>query len=422
MLQNEKNKLPKNEERARLQEARGEYQYEAISTLRFRRWSTVYLGTALAAILAVGILLLSGSVGKYALDTGSFWGRGAQNLGALLVDHVFVDLSGRTGEDEDKKGPIDGVVDVLDHIFHPDRNDKEDDKEDTAPPKEESPSVVPLTKETLYAFDYGAVPSGQTPVIPMNLALASYGASYIHNSTGYKPDTAALLAGELKQTADFEYLVASGSPMVLIVHTHATEGFCEDGATYCDTTGEYARSKDATKNMIAVGKTLASELERLGISTLHCTVMHDELQYKDSYRRSEESIKQYLEKYPTIRLVIDLHRDAVVQSDGDVVRPVTLHEGKAAAQLMCVVGSSYGGENCPNWEGNLALALKLRESLNVKCADLCRPPYLKSSTYNQELAPYSLLIEAGAGGNSLEEVQRSMVVLAQSLRELLPKM
>jgi len=421
MLQNEKNKLPKNEERARLKNGEGQYRYETISTLRFRRWSTVYLGTALAAILAVAILLLSGSVGKYALDTGSFWGRGAQNLGALLVDHVFVDLSGKKAENDGSKKPIDSVVDVFDTIFHPDRDDEEK-KEDTVPPSEEIPSAVPLTKDTLYAFDYDAVPAGQTPVIPMNLALSSYGASYIHNSTGYTPDTAALLAGELKQTADFEYLAATGSPMVLIVHTHATEAFCEDGATYCDTTGEYARSKDASKNMIAVGKVLASELERLGIATLHCTVMHDELQYKDSYRRSEESIRQYLEKYPTIRLVIDLHRDAVVQSDGDVVRPVTLHEGKAAAQLMCVVGSSYGGEDCPNWEGNLALAMKLRESLNLKCADLCRPAYLKTSTYNQELAPYSLLIEAGAGGNSLEEVQRSMILLAQSLRELLPQL
>ena len=70
----------------------------------------------------------------------------------------------------------------------------------------------------------------------------------------------------------------------------------------------------------------------------------------------------------------------------------------------------------------MALALKLRESLNAACPDLCRPPYLKSSTYNQELAPYSLLIEAGAGGNSWEEVERSMVILAQSLRELLPQL
>ncbi len=417
-----KNKLPPGTDTPHLTEG---YYEEGIGTFRgrrFRRWYSIYLGTALCAVLATSLLLLSGSVSEHGMGTGSFWGRGASRLGEILLSHDFFDLSGSRGEEGKDEGPLQGITDAIENIFWPDRNDKDEPENNGENETDNDPVIVPLTKETLYAFDYDTVPEGQTPVIPMNLALGSYGASYIHNSTGYKPDTAALLAGSLKQTVDFEYLAASKSPMVLIVHTHATESFCEDGATYCDTTGEYARSKDAEKNMIAVGKTLASELEKLGITTLHCTVMHDELQYKDSYRRSEESIRQYLEKYPTIRLVIDLHRDAVVQSDGDVVRPVTLHDGQAAAQLMCVVGSSYGGEACPNWERNLALALKLREALNVKCEDLCRPPYLKSSTYNQELAPYSLLVEAGAGGNSLAEVQRSMVILAQALRELLPQM
>ena len=426
MNPSKKNKLSSGGDAARLTGVTGAFPYGALRGRRFRRWSTVYLATALATIVAVGVLLLSGSVSKHAIATGSFWGRSAENLVSTFLRHEFFDLSGKKADhtvSENEKP--NGIGDVLDQLFHPDKN--QNHEENPLHPnngdKPQAPNEpTPLTKETLYTFDYNAVPEGQTPVIPMNLALGSYGASYIHNSTGYQPDTAALLAGSLKQTVDFEYLAASGSPMVLIVHTHATESFCEDGATYCDTTVEYARSKDASKNMIAVGKTLATELEKRGIRTLHCTVMHDELQYKDSYRRSEESIRQYLEKYPTIRLVIDLHRDAVVQSDGDVVRPVTLHDGQAAAQLMCVVGSSYGGEQCPNWERNLALALKLRESLNRKCSDLCRPPYLKSSTYNQELAPYSLLIEAGAGGNSLEEVLRSMPILADSLRELLPKM
>lgn len=422
-----KNKLSSGKDTPRLQASEQEYGYEAIPASRFRRWSTVYLATALAALGMVGLLLISGSVSEYALGTGSFWGRGAERFASIFVGHEFFDLSGKREQEIEKNedggdgGALEDIRDVLGGFLLPDHTQSEEDEESQKPEVTDPPATL-LTKDTLYAFDYDAVPSGKTPVIPMNLALSSYGAGYIHNSTGLKPDTAALLAGRLKQTADFEYLAASGSPMVLIVHTHATEGFCEDGATYCDTTGEYARSKDASKNMIAVGKTLAWELEKLGIATVHCTVMHDELQYKDSYSRSEESIRQYLEKYPTIRLVIDLHRDAVVQSDGDVVRPVTLHNGEAAAQLMCVIGSNWGGEACPNWEGNLALALKLRESLNVKCPDLCRPPYLKSSTYNQELAPYSLLVEAGAGGNSLEEVQRSMRILAEALRELLPQL
>ena len=422
MDRTKKNKLPPRVEVPHLSEGAYEVGTVRLRQRRLRRWYSLYLGTALCAILATSVLLLSGSVSEYGLGTGSFWGRGATRLGEILLSHGFFDFSG-TREEENNDGPLQGITDAIGNIFWPDRNDqKEENPKPDSGESDDAPSDSPLTKEELYAFDYDSVPNGQTPVIPMNLALGSYGASYIHNSTGYDPNTAALLAGALKQTVDFEYLSASKSPMVLIVHTHATESFCEDGATYCDTTVEYARSKDTSKNMIAVGKALAEELEKQGITTLHCTVMHDEVQYKDSYRRSEESIRQYLEKYPTIRLVIDLHRDAVVQSDGDVVRPVTLHEGQAAAQLMCVVGSSYGGEECPNWEQNLSLALKLRERLNLICEDLCRPPYLKSSTYNQELAPYSLLIEAGAGGNSLEEVQRSMALLAQALRDLLPQM
>ena len=424
MDRTKKNKLPR---KADLPQLSGDVYRDGFCTIRgqkFRRWYTIYLGTAICAVLATAVLLLSGSVGEYGIVSGSFWGRGASYLGQTLLSQDFFDFSDNRGDEGKSEGPWQGITDAIGDIFRPNRGDQEDPKpeDDSNGKNENHPVLVPLTKETLYTFDYNAVPVGKTPVIPMNLALRSYGAGYIHNSTGYQPDTAALLAGGLKQTVDFEYLAATKSPMVLIVHTHATEAFCEEGATYCDTTGEYARSKDAEKNMIAVGKTLKNELERLGISTLHCTVMHDELQYKDSYRRSEESIRQYLEKYPTIRLVIDLHRDAIVQSDGDIVRPVALHDGEAVAQLMCVVGSAYGGQSCPNWEGNLALALKLRESLNTKCEDLCRPPYLKSSTYNQELAPYSLLIEAGAGGNCLSEVQRSMVLLAESLRELLPQM
>ena len=167
---------------------------------------------------------------------------------------------------------------------------------------------------------------------------------------------------------------------------------------------------------------LADELNKRGISTLHSTVLHDEKQYKDSYARSEETIRHYLEKYPTIRLVIDLHRDAIVRSGGELVRPVALADGEAAAQIMCVVGSDFGGQECKNWERNLSLALKLREPLNTKNTGRCRPPYLRSSTYNQELAPYSLLLEMGASGNSLEEAKRSAVLVSEALAKIIKQL
>ena len=84
-----------------------------------------------------------------------------------------------------------------------------------------------------------------------------------------------------------------------------------------------------------------------------------------------------------------------------------------------MVGSTWGGEENPNWEGNLALALQLRKQLNEVYGNLCRPPYLKSSTYNQELAPYSLLLEVGACGNSLQEAKRSALAVAGELAKLI---
>jgi len=170
---------------------------------------------------------------------------------------------------------------------------------------------------------------------------------------------------------------------------------------------------------VAIGKTVAEILNSKGIPTAHCTVMHDALQYKDSYARAEETIRKYLEEYPSIKLVIDIHRDSIVRSNGELIRPVAEYKGEAAAQLMCVVGSDWGGQECANWENNLSLALKLREKLNQECDNICRPTNLKPSTYNQEISKFSLLIEVGSSGNSLSEAQRSAALLGEKLCELM---
>jgi stage II sporulation protein P len=147
--------------------------------------------------------------------------------------------------------------------------------------------------------------------------------------------------------------------------------------------------------------------------------MHDSTQYKDSYANAAETIKKYLEKYPSIELVIDVHRDAVIKSSGEVVKAVTEVDGKAAAQVMCVVGTDFGGEECPRWEDNLSLALKLRSALNDSYENICRPVTLKSSTYNQEFSKYSILLEIGTSGNSLEEAKISAELVAQAISDLL---
>lgn len=291
------------------------------------------------------------------------------------------------------------------------------------PPQKEENKKPPMNLETLYAFDYSAVPQGELPILPMDLSLSSYGAGYIQNLTGLSPDTEALLYGSLQQNPTLRPLVNSDEPIVLILHTHGSESYSTEGAISYKEGEEELRSDNIEENVVAVGRVLAEALEKKGISTLHCTVLHDRVQFKDSYARAEQTIKAYLAEYPSIRLVIDLHRDAIIKSTGEMVRPVTLNaSGEATAQVICVVGSSWNGEANERWEGNLALALKLRAELNASTQNLCRPPYLRGATYNQEFAPYSLLLEIGSGGNSLAEAQRAAVLVADALSKLIPKM
>ncbi len=373
--------------------------------VQFRKqWYRAYLATAgLAVMLSISVLFL----GFFAKGGGVF-----SSLARGIIQLNFMDLSGN----EKISGEANDVVQNQD-VLLPDIS-----QPTPTPPKEEE-SKPPLTLETLYSFNYNAVPNGENPILPMDLSLSSYGAGYIQNLTGLSPDTEALLYGPLQQNQTLQPLARKDEPLVLILHTHGSESYSLDGAISYKQGTEELRSENIEENVVAVGKTLADALEKKGIATLHCTVLHDRVQFKDSYARAEQTIRAYLAEYPSIKLVIDLHRDAIIKSTGEMIRPVTLNDnGEATAQVMCVVGSSWNGESNPRWEGNLALALKLRAELNAETKNLCRPPYLRGATYNQELSPYSLLIEIGSGGNSLDEAKRAALLVADALAKLVPKM
>lgn len=388
-MNRERKELPPRQEVPRLVAMNKEWiEFHFQRKRRGRRWRRIYLATcAVTAMLAIFALVCLRS------DVFPAWGAGEQHTVTQRAEGFLI---------PDPKEHYQSVWKPIE------------------PSVPETPSLTP---EQLYQFDYSAVPVGAIPILPMDLSLTDYGMSYIHNLTGLNPDTEMLLKQSLKQNQRPEYLAASQGPLVLIIHTHGTEAYSPDGAiSYVDDGSEIARSSDPKQNVVAVGKMIADNLNRAGIATLHCTVLHDEIQYKDSYARAEETIRRYLEQYPTIRLVIDVHRDSILKSTGEMVRPVSLVDGKAAAQVMCVVGSSWGGDDNPRWEGNLALALQLRQGLNQTYGNLCRPPYLKASTYNQEIAPYSLLLEVGASGNSLAEAERSAVAIAQILSTIVPEL
>ncbi len=284
---------------------------------------------------------------------------------------------------------------------------------DTDTPSE---NKKPITFDEFYSFDYSLVPENANAILPMDLSMASSGVTYINNYTGLVFDAAALLAKKFDNN-NYEMLstVDTDAPKVLIIHTHATEAYSEDGAIFYEKEDEIGRSSDNGENVVSLGKLMSDILNEKGISTLHCSINHDSVQYKDSFLRSRKTILEYLKKYPSIEFVIDLHRDSIMKPNGDLIRPVTLVDSEAVAQVRCIVGSEWGGYECPAWQDNLSLALKLREKLNANYMNLCRPTELREYTYNQELSKYSMMIEIGSSGNSLVEAKRAVELVADAI-------
>lgn len=255
------------------------------------------------------------------------------------------------------------------------------------------------------------------PIVDSDLSYLLRGENYILNETDYIPDFEALAQRKLDLIGGES---VGADPLVLVLHTHTRESYFDENSSLTEgTISDKTYSTDREKNMLAVGKVLCEVLSQNGISALHCTVDHMQGgMLQGSYARAEDSIAAYKKQYPSIRLVIDLHRDAVLTSDGEYVKSSSPGD-EATAQIMPVVGSNRNGTQYSQWEDNLALALRLRAILNQTVLGICRPVYLRSSSYNQELVPYALLIEVGTGGNSLEEAKRTARILGDALSVLI---
>ena len=188
-------------------------------------------------------------------------------------------------------------------------------------------------------------------------------------------------------------------PTVLIYHTHAMESYTpQTGEDYTEEVP--FRTADLDYNMVSIGTRLAELLENAGISVLHDTTLHDAASYNGSYASSRETVEKYLAQYPSIRLVLDIHRDAAEDGSGHQVATTAETAQGDTARLMLVLGSEAGGLYNPNWQENYALAVKLQAVLEQESPGLCRELHLTDQRYNQDLSPGALLIEVGAAGNS----------------------
>ena len=243
------------------------------------------------------------------------------------------------------------------------------------------------------------------------------GAGSIHNLTQYSD--ADLRSAVTTPSLPFDVEVNSDEPQVLILHTHATETY----QTWPDLVYDpdfTARSQNNALNMCAVGERMAQVLNAAGINTLHDTTLHDSPSYTESYDRSYATTQAYLEKYPSIKVVLDVHRDAIEDADGTRVKPLCTVNGEDTAQVMIIAGCDNGSSiRLPNWRLNLRFAAAWEDAMESRTPGLTRPVMCAYRYYNQDLTTGSLLIEIGGHANTVAEAVRGGQYAAEALAVLL---
>lgn len=235
-------------------------------------------------------------------------------------------------------------------------------------------------------------------------------------------DSAEELAKAAETLPQLEVELNSAEPQVLIVHTHTTESYEPYQRSYYDSSFPF-RSRDASHNMTRVGEALAQRLAEHGISVLHDGTIHDYPAYTGAYDRSEETIRAALEEYPSIKVIIDLHRDAISNPDGSRTAPVAEINGRNAAQFMIIVGCDDGRfGNMPDYIENFRLACLIQSSAETLYPGLARPVLFDYRNYNQHISTGSLLIEVGSHANSLDEAVYSGELLGDSIAKALEQL
>lgn len=163
-----------------------------------------------------------------------------------------------------------------------------------------------------------------------------------------------------------------------------------------------------------VAKVLSETLEKeYGIATAFSDTIHDYPRWGASYGNSEKTAKKMLQKYPSIEVLIDVHRDAGIGK-----RKTTVIQGKRAARILVIVGTDKRWEH-PNWRENLAFANRLAAAMEKLYPGLADGVRAQSGRYNQHLHSHAILVEIGSVENSLEEAQTSARLFARVLAEVL---
>ena len=207
----------------------------------------------------------------------------------------------------------------------------------------------------------------------------------------------------------------AAKPQILLYHTHSQEAFAD------------SREGEVEDTIIGVGNYLTELLTKnYGYQVIHVTEAFDmesgELDRSAAYDYAGTYLETILEENPSIEVVIDLHRDGVPENR----HLVTEINGKSTAQIMFYNGLSYtiargSLDYLPNpyIQDNLAFSFQMEYQAAQYYPDFYRGIYLAGYRYNLHLRPRSVLVEAGAQTNTVQEVKNAMEPFADILNRVL---
>lgn len=219
--------------------------------------------------------------------------------------------------------------------------------------------------------------------------------------------------------SDIPVELYSSEPQVLILHTHTTESYEPYTKDWYDERYT-SRSSDPDNGVVAVGDAIAEKLAAAGISVIHDCTIHDAV-YTGAYSRSLSTALSEISEYSSIKVILDIHRDAIEYSDGSRISAVTEIDGKKAAQVMIICAADDGTYGVPDFYNNLHFACEFQQSIEGMFPTLTRPILFQYCQYNQQVSPGALLIEVGSHGNSIDEAVYSGELIGKSLAALLTR-
>ncbi len=380
--------------------------------MRKRRKNHGFLLLAVVFLLsAAGIRLLSASGAEKYIK---------EKLADLSSNEDFVRYA-MSGETQLVRS--DGGKKLL-HAFAsqlPYMEEKTEDEAETEQEPDRNAEMQEEGKESLTVWEY--TPGGEKkentyPIENITINPKSDKGYVHHGNIWVKNDSTKGIDLKWLLSAKLPFKLTGNGPHVLIVHTHGSESYLPQGRdTY--TLTDVERTSDKKYNVIRVGDELEAALKAEGISVVHDRNIYDSPSYNGSYTRALESIGAHLKKNPSIKVVIDVHRDAMTADDGTKYRTVAEVNGQRVAQLMLVMSTGESGLPHPDWAENLKLAVKVQNAMSSKYPGIMRPINLRKERFNMHATKGSMLVEVGTSANSLSEAIASVKLLGRELAGIL---